>query len=124
MIIVYATEIYSCPATTAGIERVFSIAGHLIGLRATDMMDENFEQKLFCNVNKEVMLCGRKRKLAEIIKYFRSGSFGFSGFQIISFGFVREVKFEQTVFGFRSFGLNSFSDQLCSPLKAVVKLPE
>ena len=68
VIIVYATEIYSCPATTAGIERVFSIAGHLIGLRATVMMDENFEQKLFCNVNKEVMLCGRKRKLAEIIK--------------------------------------------------------
>ena len=68
MIIVYATEIYSCPATTAGIERVFNIAGHLIGLRGTVMMDENFEQKLFCNVNEEVMLCGRKRKLAEIIK--------------------------------------------------------
>ena len=68
VIIVYATEIYSCPATTAGIERVFSIAGHLIGLRATVMMDENFKQKLFCNVNKKVMLCGRKRKLAEIIK--------------------------------------------------------
>ena len=50
--------------------------------------------------------------LKSLNKYFRSGSFGFSGFQIISFGFVREVKFEQKVFGFRSFGLNSFSDQL------------
>ena len=39
-----------------------------VGRRTTVMMDENFEQKLFCNVNKEVMLCGRKRKLAEIIK--------------------------------------------------------
>ena len=50
--------------------------------------------------------------LKSLNKYFRSGSFGFSEFQIISFGFVREVKFEQKVFGFRSFGLNSFSDQL------------
>ena len=37
--------------------------------------------------------------LKSLNKYFRSGSFGFSGFQIISFGF-------------RSFRLNSFSDQL------------
>ena len=55
--------------------------------------------------------------LKSLNKYSRSGSFGFSGFQIISFGFVREAKFEQTVFGFRSFGLNSFSDQLWSMRK-------
>ena len=57
-------------------------------------------------------MAANKIWLKSLNKYFRSGSFGFSGFQIMSFGFVREVKFEQTVFGFRSFGLNSFSDQL------------
>ena len=114
VIIVYATEIYSCPATTAGIERVFSIAGHLIGLRATVMMDENFEQKFsVMSTRRLCFVAANENWLKSLNKYFRSGSFGFSGFQIISFGFVREVKFEQTVFGFRSFGLNSFSDQLC-----------
>jgi hypothetical protein len=62
----FAVEIYSCPATTAGIERVFSIAGHLIGTRATTMKDENFEKKLFCNVNRETMLSGRKRKSMDV----------------------------------------------------------
>ena len=109
-----ATEIYSCPATTAGIERVFSIAGHLIGLRATVMMDENFEQKFsVMSTRRLCFVAANENWLKSLNKYFRSGSFGFSGFQIISFGFVREAKFEQTVFGFRSFGLNSFSDQLC-----------
>ena len=61
-----AIEIYSCPATTAGIERVFSVAGHLLGPRATTMKDENFEKKLFCNINQEVMLSGRKRKYIDI----------------------------------------------------------
>ena len=60
-----AIEIYSCPATMAGIERVFSGAGHLIGTRATTMKDENFEKKLFC-VNQEVMMSGRKRKFVEV----------------------------------------------------------
>ena len=49
-----ANEIYSCPATTAGIKRVFSVAGRLIGNRATTMKDRNFEKKLFCQVNQEV----------------------------------------------------------------------
>ena len=62
----FAVEIYSCPATTAGIERVFSIAGHLIGTRATTMKDENFEKKLFCNANRETMLSGRKRKSMDV----------------------------------------------------------
>ena len=61
-----AMEIYSCPATTAGIERIFSIAGHLIGTRATTMKDENFEKKLFCNVNQEAMFSGRKRKFMSV----------------------------------------------------------
>ena len=60
-----AVEIYSCPATTAGIERVFSIAGHLIGARATSMKDDSFEKKLFCNVNQEALLSGRKRKFMD-----------------------------------------------------------
>ena len=62
----FAVEIYSCPATTAGIERVCSIAGHLISTRATTMKDENFEKKLFCNVNQETMLSGRKRKSMDV----------------------------------------------------------
>ena len=61
-----AIEIYSCPATTAGIGRIFSIAGHLIGTRATTMTDENFEKKLFCNVNQEAMFSGRKRKCMSV----------------------------------------------------------
>ena len=48
--------------------RVFSIAGHLRGTRATLMKDENFEQNLFCNVNKEIMFSCRKRKFIEISK--------------------------------------------------------
>ena len=60
-----AIEIYSCPATTTGIERIFSIAGHLIGTRATTMKDDNFE-KLFCNVNQEAMFSGRKRKFMSV----------------------------------------------------------
>ena len=61
-----AIEIYPCPATMAGIERVFSVAGHLIGTRATTMKDENFEKKLFCNVNQEVVVSGRRRKFVEV----------------------------------------------------------
>ena len=71
-----AIEIYSCPATTAGIERVFSVAGHLLGPRATTMKDENFEKKLFCNINQEVMLSGRKRKYIDI-SWNKFGSVGF-----------------------------------------------
>ena len=59
-------EIYSCPATTAGIERIFSIAGRLIGTRATTIKYENFEKKLFCNVNQEGMFSGRKREFMSV----------------------------------------------------------
>ena len=51
-------EIYLCFPITAGIERVFSVADHRIGTRATTMEDENFEKKLFCNVNQQVMMPG------------------------------------------------------------------
>ena len=61
-----AIEIYSCPATTAGIEGVFSVAGHLIGTRASTTKDENFEKKLFYNVNQDVMMSGRKGKFVEV----------------------------------------------------------
>ena len=61
-----AIEVYLCSATMAGIERVFSGAGHLIGTRAITMKDENFEKKLFCNVNQDVMMSGRKRKFVEV----------------------------------------------------------
>ena len=69
-----AIEIYSCSATTAGIEKVFSVAGHLIGTRATTTKDEHFEQILFGNVNQEVM-SGGKRKFVEVpeINMVRSG---------------------------------------------------
>ena len=48
------------------LKEFFSIAGHLIGTRATTMKDENFEKKLFCNVNRETMLSGRKRKSMDV----------------------------------------------------------
>ena len=73
-----AIEIYSCLATTAGIERGFSVAGHLIGTRAATMKDENFEKKLFCNVNQEVMMSGRKWKFVQV-----------SGNKYVSFGHSR-----------------------------------
>ena len=51
-----AIEIYSCPATTAGMERNFSIAGHI---RKMKILRKTI---IFCSVNQEAMFSGRKRR--------------------------------------------------------------
>ena len=54
------------PCNYGGIERIFSMAGHLIGTRASTMKDENCKKKLFCNVNQEAMFSGSKRKFMSV----------------------------------------------------------
>ena len=85
-----AIELYSCPAIPVGIEGAFSVAVHLIGTRATTMKDENFEKKLFCNVNQEVMMSGRKRKFVEFLtSSFEIRSGKFFGANVFRSSFVR-----------------------------------
>ena len=44
-------RILFAPASTAGIEGIFSIAGIILGDRNLRTVDSNFEDQLFCNVN-------------------------------------------------------------------------
>ena len=39
------------PGSTAGIERIFSVAGYILSDRRTRTSDDNFENQLFANVN-------------------------------------------------------------------------
>ena len=95
-------EIYSCPATTAGIERMFSIAGHLIDTRTTTMKDGNFEKKLFCNVNQEAMFLGRKGKYMSVWleTWFVRIRSGFRKLWASSFGnFFKSTVFRNSIVG-------------------------
>ena len=38
------------PATTAGVERFFSVTGHILGTRRTGLSNENYESMLFAKV--------------------------------------------------------------------------
>ena len=60
-----AIEIYSCPATTAGIEKILTIASHLIGTVQL-LRKMKIEKKLFCNVDQEAMFSGRKRNFMSV----------------------------------------------------------
>ena len=62
---VLAREILSATATTAGVERVFSLAGILLSDRRLRTGDVNFETLLFCNVNKSLIPITKKRKILE-----------------------------------------------------------
>ena len=44
-------RILFAPASTAGIEGIFSIAGIILGNRNLRTIDSNFENRVFCNVN-------------------------------------------------------------------------
>ena len=46
-----ASSNFCAPATTAGVERFCSIAGHILGLRRTRLSNENYESMLFAKVN-------------------------------------------------------------------------
>ena len=59
-------KVFCAPASTAGVERLFSIGGYLNSNRRTSLTDSNFEKLLFGHVNFD--LCdqmSRKRKLSE-----------------------------------------------------------
>ena len=43
--------------STAGIERIFNVAGYILNERRTRTSDENFENQLFANVNLELSEC-------------------------------------------------------------------
>ena len=56
-------KIFCAPASTAGVERLFSVAGYLLSNRRTNLTDSNFDKLLFGHVNFD--LCdhvSRKRK--------------------------------------------------------------
>ena len=60
-----AKEILCAMATTAGVERVFSVAGILLSDRRIRTGDVDFETLLFCNVNKDLLPVVKKRKVPE-----------------------------------------------------------
>ena len=49
-----ASSVFCEPATTAGVERLFSVAGHILGIRRTRLSNENYESMLFAKVNFDV----------------------------------------------------------------------
>ena len=51
------------PESTAGIERIFSVAGYILSERRNRTSDENFENQLFANVNIDLPLSGVRKKL-------------------------------------------------------------
>ncbi|GAU89855.1 hypothetical protein RvY_02357 [Ramazzottius varieornatus] len=52
---VIAKQILCAPATTAGIERIFSISGRILNEIRLRTNDLNFERLLFCNVNQDLL---------------------------------------------------------------------
>ena len=51
------------PESTAGIERIFSVASYILSERRNRTSDENFENQLFANVNIDFPLSGVRKKL-------------------------------------------------------------
>ena len=59
-------KIFCAPASTIGVERLFSIASYLNSSKRLSLIDDNFEKLLFGHVN--VNLCdkaARKRKVLD-----------------------------------------------------------
>ena len=46
---------FCAPATTAGVEKLFSIVGHILSSRRLSTNDKYFEMQLYCNVNKDLI---------------------------------------------------------------------
>ncbi|XP_055353304.1 E3 SUMO-protein ligase ZBED1-like [Paramacrobiotus metropolitanus] len=61
-----AQQILCAPATTAGVERIFSVAGYLLSERRLRTTDYNFETLLFCSLNRDLKQRGDKRTSDEI----------------------------------------------------------
>ena len=51
------------PGSTAGIERIFSVAGYILSDRRTRTSDDNFENQLFANVNLDLSESRLRKKL-------------------------------------------------------------
>ena len=47
-------QILCAPGSTAGVERMFSVGGYILSPKRMSMNDENFENQLFCNLNRNV----------------------------------------------------------------------
>ena len=58
-------QIMCAPASTAAVERLFSIAGYILSSHRTRLTDESFESFLFANVNFELydVAIGKKLKI-------------------------------------------------------------
>ena len=56
-------RVYGKTATTAGVERLFSISGFILSSKCLSMTDENFKNQVFAHCNFDVLcICSRKRK--------------------------------------------------------------
>ena len=51
------------PGSTAGIERIFNVAGYILSERRNRTSDENFENQLFANVNLDLCEGNVRKKL-------------------------------------------------------------
>ena len=62
-----AKEVFSCQASTAGIERCFNISKIIISDRRTRTADDSPEMQMFCNINCDLLdrTLSLKRKLNE-----------------------------------------------------------
>ena len=47
-------KVFCVPATTAGVERLFSIAGFLLGCRRLRLSDANFEKQILAHFNLDI----------------------------------------------------------------------
>ena len=57
-------KIFCAPASTAGVERLFSVAGYLNSSRRMSLTDDNFEKLVFGHVNFD--LCGRAARTRKV----------------------------------------------------------
>ena len=62
-----AKEVFSCQASTAGIERCFNISKVIISDRHTRTVDDSPEMQMFCNISCDLLdrTLSLKRKLNE-----------------------------------------------------------
>ena len=55
-------EKFCVPATTAGVERLFSIAGFLLGCRRLGLSDANFEKHILAHCNLDILAKQMKKR--------------------------------------------------------------
>ena len=62
---VISRKVFCVPATSAGVERLFSISGFIFGSRRLRLTDKNFEDQIFTHSNADLLdaVC-RNRKSA------------------------------------------------------------